>query len=96
MHLALVYLRDSTLRIEVSRLGRHTWSRYLASEDTFCRLTIERAHSFFFGQVYFITFYLLCNFIFLPLFVATLINYFFEAEVFFLPCHLLLLGFGPN
>ena len=33
------------------------------------------------GQVYFIIFYLLCNFIFLPLFVATLINYFFEAEV---------------
>lgn len=34
-----------------------------------------------FGQVYFIIFYLVCNFMLLPLFVATLIDYFFEAEV---------------
>jgi len=34
-----------------------------------------------FGQIYFILFYLFCNFLFLPLFVATLIDYFFEAEV---------------
>jgi len=33
------------------------------------------------GVVYFIIFYLICNFILLPLFVATLIDYFFEAEV---------------
>lgn len=33
------------------------------------------------GVVYFIIFYLICNFIMLPLFVATLIDYFFEAEV---------------
>ena len=33
------------------------------------------------GVVYFVIFYLICNFILLPLFVATLIDYFFEAEV---------------
>jgi hypothetical protein len=33
------------------------------------------------GRLFFIIYYLGCNFLFMPLFVATLIDYFFEAEV---------------